>query len=79
MNAYPAVVRILDVVGGAPGRATGAVLALLFGAICVGAEFSMIAQYREAGRRLRILREDPQQKVRKMPAPFQSSLFGPYH
>ena len=57
----------------------GAVLAFLFGIIAVGAEYVTIGQCVEANRRLKVLRNNPEQKVRKMSAPFQSSLFGPYH
>ena len=59
--------------------AADAVLSLLFGVIAIGVEYAIIRQCKEANRRLKILREDPRQKVRKMKAPFQSSLFGPYH
>jgi hypothetical protein len=51
----------------------GIVVGLLF----VGVEYVCIAQSREATRRLRLLREHPEKTVRKMPAPFQTSLFGP--
>ena len=54
-------------------------LQLLLGAIFIGAEWSVIAQSVEATRRLRTLRENPEKRVRRMTAPFQSSLFGPYH
>ncbi len=58
---------------------SGAFLALLFGVVAIGAEYVTIRQCVEANRRLKILRENPEQKVRRMAAPFQSSLFGPYH
>ena len=58
---------------------SSALLALLLGAICLGAEYVTIGQCVEANRRLRILRDNPERKVRRMSAPFQSSLFGPYH
>ncbi len=59
--------------------AANVLLSLLFGVIAIGVQYAIIRQCKEANRRLRILREDPRQKVRKMKAPFQSSLFGPYH
>lgn len=57
----------------------GAVLYLVVGAALVGAEYMVISQVFEANRRLKVLREDPEQKVRKLHAPFQASIFGPYH
>ena len=58
---------------------SGALLAFFFGAICIGVEYVTIRQCMEASRRLQILRDNPEQTVRRMAAPFQSSLFGPYH
>jgi hypothetical protein len=83
--AFFGVVNVFSAVGGiveslSSGYSpTGALLAFLFGAICIGAEYVTIGQCIEANRRLRTLRDDPDRKVRKMSAPFQSSLFGPYH
>jgi len=57
----------------------GAVIALMVAAVFVGVEYAVIAQIFEVNRRLKILRDHPDQTVRKLPAPFQSSLFGPYH
>ncbi len=59
--------------------ATSSILVLLFGVICIGAEYVTVRQCVEANRRLRMLRDHPECKVRRMAAPFQSSLFGPYH
>lgn len=56
-----------------------AILKLLAGVIFLGAEYAALSQSREATRRLEILRNDPSRTVRRMPAPFQASLFGPYH
>ena len=53
--------------------------AVLLAVISVGAEYVMIAQCVEASRRLATLREHPERVVRELRAPFQSSLFGPYH
>lgn len=58
---------------------SGALLALLFGVVAIGAEYVTMRQCVEANRRLKILRENPEQKVRRMSAPFQSSIFSPYH
>ena len=57
----------------------GAVLTLVIAAVFVGVEYAVISQVFEANRRLRMLRDHPDKAVRRLPAPFQSSLFGPYH
>ncbi len=57
----------------------GQALMIVLGVVFISVEYVVISQTIEANRRLRILREYPNQKVRKLPAPFQSSLFGPYH
>lgn len=56
-----------------------AVFAIVVSVVFVGVEYAAIAQVFEANRRLKILRDHPDQTVRRLPAPFQSSLFGPYH
>ncbi len=58
------------------------VLSLVFGLIglvFIGAEYVTVKQCFEANRRLRDLRDHPDKVVRPMAAPFQASLFGPYH
>jgi hypothetical protein len=56
----------------------GIALELLVGMILLGVEYVIISQIREAGRRLKVLREHPGKKVGRMSAPFQASLFGPF-
>ena len=57
----------------------GAVFKLVLGIVFVGVEYVVISQAFEANRRLKMLRDRPDKTVRKLRAPFQSSLFGPYH
>lgn len=52
---------------------------LAFGPVAVLADFYLFRQVAEATRRLQLLREDPTATVRPLPAPLQSSVFGPYH
>lgn len=56
-----------------------AAFSLVIGVVFVGVEYVVTSQVFEANRRLQVLRDNPNQTVRKLPAPFQSSLFGPYH
>ena len=72
------LVRILEP-GINPYAMPMAILKLLAGVIFIGAEYAALSQSREATRRLETLRNDPTRTVRRMPAPFQASLFGPYH
>ena len=65
--------------GSFPVGLGGSLLALVIGIVFVGVEYSVFSQVLEANRRLRMLRDHPDQTIRKLPAPFQSSLFGPYH
>ena len=62
-----------------PVGLVSAVFTLVIGIVFVAVEYIVISQIIEANRRLRILRDKPDQTVRKLPAPFLSSLFGPYH
>ena len=62
-----------------PAGLGSAVFKFAMGIVFVGVEYVVISQILEANRRLRILRDNPDQTVRKLPAPFLSSLFGPYH
>ena len=57
----------------------GALFAILIGVALVGVEYAIVSQSIEASRRLEILRDHPDQTVQRLPAPFQSSMFGPYH
>jgi hypothetical protein len=66
-------------VGQIPVGIGDALFRLAIGVVFVGAEYAVISQAIEANRRLKILRECPDKVVRKLCAPFQSSLFGPYH
>ncbi len=78
LAAIGEIIRMLS--EGYPASAfAGQALLVVMGVIFVGVEYVVISQTFEANRRLRILRENPNQKVRKLPAPFLSSLFGPYH
>lgn len=52
---------------------------ILWGVLFVLLDVYLFRQTFEASKRLRQLREDPSAKVRPLPAPFQASLFGPYH
>ena len=52
---------------------------IIWGSCLILLDISLFRQVREAGRRLRILKEDPNANVRPLPAPFQASMFGPYH
>ena len=76
-----AVAAIIDSLsnGHFPIGLGGSLFALAIATIFVGVEYAAVSQILEANRRLKTLRDYPDQKVRKMPAPFQSSLFGPYH
>ena len=62
-----------------PNGLGGAIGFLAVGVIFIGLEYSVISQVVEANRRLKTLRDHPDQPVRRLPTPFQSSLFGPYH
>ena len=57
----------------------GSLFTLAIAVVFVGVEYAAASQVLEANRRLKTLRDFPDRKVRKMPAPFQSSLFGPFH
>ena len=52
---------------------------LFWGITVIAADGFSFARVFEASDRIRMLREDPSAKVRPLPAPFQASLFGPYH
>ena len=52
---------------------------VFWGSILVSLDFFLFRQAMEASKRLRLLQEDPAANVRPLPAPFQASLFGPYH
>lgn len=56
-----------------------AILDVVLGVVFIGADSVMVLQVLEANRRLKTLREDPNRTVRDLPAPFQPSVFGPYH
>jgi len=62
--------------GGRPVFAIGQILA---GRLPLFATGTSIGRTREAGRRIRRLEQDPDAKVRPLPAPFESFLFGPGH
>ena len=51
----------------------------LIGLVLLVANVYPFRQSREASRRLRRLQQDPSANVKPLPAPFQASLFGPYH
>ena len=55
------------------------VISLVFAIALILLVFVAFSRVFEANRRLKRLREDPSANVRPLPAPFQSSLFGPYH
>jgi len=48
---------------------------LIIGVIFIGADYSAISSARETQRRLKLLREDPTQNIRPMPAGFLTGLF----
>ncbi len=81
VGAFSGLPAAIDLLTGLPSGRSGpiAILVLLVSAILVGADVAMIRQCIEANARLRTLRDNPTQRVRRMHAPFQSSLFGPYH
>ncbi len=80
INIFSAVATMLQSFSATYFEGMGwSLFVFLIGACFVGVEYIVVAQCIEATRRLKTLRDDPEQKVRKMPAPFQSSLFGPYH
>jgi hypothetical protein len=51
----------------------------VIGLVILAANVYPFRQSREASRRLKRLQEDPSANVKPLPAPFQASLFGPYH
>ena len=55
------------------------VWALVISVVLVAACVFFFGRVVEATRRLRQLHEDPGANVKPLPAPFQASLFGPYH
>lgn len=69
---------VVDWDGGIVGLAIPLVISIV-GMILLLADVIAFGQFREAGRRLRQLQEDPNARIRPLPAPFQSALFGPYH
>jgi hypothetical protein len=78
--AFFAVIALFNKLGNMTAFSGSSILlSALWAAIVCGGEYQMLSQWIEANRRLEILREHPEQPVRKMSAPFQSSLFGPYH
>ena len=52
---------------------------VLINLVVITADVFMFGRVREATRRLKLLHENPGANVRPLPAPFQASLFGPYH
>ena len=52
---------------------------ILWGSTLVALDVFLFKQAMEASERLKLLQEDPTASVKPMPAPFQASLFGPYH
>lgn len=57
----------------------GVLVTVMISSFCILADVHAFRQFGEASRRLRRLRDDPSANVRPLPAPFQASLFGPYH
>ena len=74
-----ALVAIIGAADGALANAAIPVPISVIGIIFLFADVLAFRRFREAGRRLQQLHEDPNAKIRPLPAPFQSSLFGPYH
>ena len=70
---------LLDGTTGTTRSPLGFAIAVTIGLVCVLAAPYAFRQVGEATRRLKRLREDPGANVRPLPAPFQASLFGPYH
>ena len=62
-----------------PLRLGNAIFVIVLGVVFIAADGVMVSQVLEANRRLKTLREHPDRAVRDLPAPFRSSLFGPYH
>ena len=80
LNIFTALGAIVESLTSGYFEALGrSILLLVFGIGLVWLEYMVVAQSLEATRRLKVLRDHPEQKVRKLPAPFQASLFGPYH
>ena len=81
VNGTSAIGEIIETLlnGLFPVGLGGAVFRLAIGVVFVAAEYSVVSQIFEANRRLKTLRDHPERTVRKLSAPFQSSLFGPYH
>lgn len=79
--AFSAIAAVYESVLSAqyPNGFGSAVLAFEFGLLPIGAEYVFVAQSIEASRRLKILREHPEKNVRRLHAPFQSSVFGHFH
>ena len=50
-----------------------------WGLVLVLADVFLFGRVGEATRRLKLLHADPTAPVRPLPAPFQASIFGPYH
>lgn len=56
-----------------------ALWAMFWGATLALTDSACFFRVAEANRRLRALRSDPNAPVKPLPAPFQASIFGPYH
>lgn len=56
-----------------------AAIEMLIGLVVIASDIFLFMRTAECSRRLKILHEDPTVDVKPMPAPFQSSLLGPYH
>ena len=52
---------------------------MFWGLALIFVDVFLFGRVGEATRRLKLLHEDPTATVRPLPAPFQASLFGPYH
>ena len=78
LGAIAAIIESVQV-GRFPAGLGESLFRFAIGVVFVGVEYVVISQAIEASRRLKTLRNHPDKIVRKLPAPFQSSLFGPYH
>ena len=56
-----------------------AITDIVVGIVLVALDVLLFERVREASRRLKRLHENPTADVHPLPAPFQASLFGPYH
>lgn len=74
----PAALYGILMIIGAPGSATP-LWDLLLGGVFIAVDVFCFGRVAEATKRISTLRENPNADVRPLPAPFQASLFGPYH